>query len=176
MKPLVREILITALIAIAIFVGVRVTTDNVIIPSSSMVPTLEIGQRLIVSKVHYGINEPERGDIITFHPPHQPDDAIPFIKRIIGLPGDTIEIKNGVVFINGNSISESYINEPPGYKFPQFIVPEGEYFVLGDNRNNSSDSHLGWTLPRDNIIGKVLFTYWPPQEWHAAKHYSLGVN
>ena len=94
------------------------------------------------------------------------------IKRIIGLPGDSIEIREGKVFINGNPLDEPYIKEPIEYEYPLQEIPENDYFVLGDNRNLSNDSHKGWTVPSDNIIGKVWITYWPPPQWKAIEHYN----
>jgi signal peptidase I len=88
------------------------------------------------------------------------------------LPGDIVEIKDEKVFINGIPLVEEYIMSPPNYTMPATEVPENEYFVLGDNRNNSTDSSKGWTVPRDNIIGKAWFVYWPPSKWRVVKHYS----
>jgi signal peptidase I len=89
------------------------------------------------------------------------------IKRIIGLPGDNVEVKEGKVYINGVALNEPYTNEAPNYKFGKDTIPEGYYFVLGDNRNQSADSHNGWYLPRQNIVGKACLTYWPPKRWGA---------
>ena len=164
MKAFLREILVTLVLAMVIFFGLQAIIDSRIIPSSSMEPTLQIGQRLIISKVTYTFHEPERGDVIVFHPPHRPKDATPFIKRIVALPGETVEVKNGKVHINGTELYETYIKEPPSYTY-KMVVPENEYFVLGDNRNHANDSHTGWTLPRENIIGKAWLSIWPPGEW-----------
>jgi len=139
-----------------------------------MEPTLqEEGQRLIISKITYLFHEPERGDIIVFHPPHKPKDEPPYIKRIIGLPGDTIEIKGGAVYINGSKLYEPYVKNPPNYTIAKLTIPENEYFVLGDNRPVADDSHNGWTVKREDIIGKAWLSIWPPSKWGLAPNYPL---
>lgn len=137
------------------------------IPSDSMVPTLLIGDRLVVEKVSYRLHPPQVGDIIVFEPPQQfqeqfgflPDKA--FIKRVIGTPGDVIQVQNGVVYRNDHPLQERYIAEPPAYQMPAVHVPEGQVFVMGDNRNNSNDSHVWGFLPQENIIGRALFRFFP---------------
>jgi len=173
MKVVLREAAITLALAALIFFGLQAVIDSRIIPSTSMEPTLQIGQRIIVSKVSYLFHEPERGDIIIFHPPNQPEDATPFIKRIIGLPGDTVEIKDDAVYVNGQRLDEPYIKEPPAYTYPETKIPENQYFVLGDNRNVSADSHTGYTVSRDSIMGKAWLTIWPPSQWGLVPNYSL---
>jgi len=143
------------------------------IPSKSMVPTLLVNDRLIVDKVSYHFKDPQRGDIIVFTPPDeasivctgpqapQQHSKDAYIKRIIGLPGDTVEVKQGQVFINGNALKEGYVAEVPDYQYGPRIVPQGSYLVLGDNRNNSCDSHYWGFVPRDNIIGRAIVRFWP---------------
>jgi signal peptidase I len=137
------------------------------IPSGSMLPTLEINDRLVVEKVSYYFNPPERGDIVVFWPPEsltppgERRDA--FIKRIIGLPGDIVEIYDGQVFVNDQPLEEGYIQEPPNYQWGPEQVPEGQYLVLGDNRNSSYDSHSWGFVPAENIIGKAMVRFWPPR-------------
>lgn len=140
------------------------------IPSGSMLPTLEINDRLIVEKVSYHFNDPQRGDIVVFSPTDRlrqdnPSLRDAFIKRIIGLPGETVEITNGQVLINGEPIEENYIPEEyaPDYEWGPAVVPDGEYLVLGDNRNNSYDSHFWGYVPERNIIGRAVIRFWPPQ-------------
>ena len=173
LKVFLREAGITLLLAAVIFVGLRAVIDSRIIPSTSMEPTLQVGQRVIVSKVSYLFHEPERGDIIIFHPPNQPEDATPYIKRIIALPGDTVEIRDDAVYVNGQRLEEPYVKEAPAYTYPATVVPENHYFVLGDNRNVSADSHTGYTVSRDSIMGKAWLTIWPPSQWGLVPNYSL---
>jgi len=154
-----------------IFFGVRTTVQSNVVIGPSMEPDLHDGQRLLVNRAVYWFSDPERGDVITFHAPdgHQED----YIKRIIGLPGDTIEIKAGAVFVNGSQLDEPYIADAPGYVVGELEVPPDNYFVLGDNRRNSNDSHSGWTVPRTNIIGKAWLSIWPPADWGVVLNYPL---
>ena len=161
MRDLVREIIGTVILAAVIFVLLQATIQSFIIIGSSMEPQFHEGQRLLISKIAYTFSEPERGDVIIFEPPDKPDSAH-LIKRIIALPGDTIEITDGVVYINEKAIDEPYIKAAPSYTMKCEEIPEGEYFVLGDNRNNSTDSHVWGTVPRENIIGKAWLSIWPP--------------
>ena len=176
MKHLLRDILAPILLAVAIFFLLHTFVPSYVIASPSMVPSLQVNQRILVNKIVYNFHEPERGDIITFYP--QGDrEAIPYIKRIIGLPGETVEIKQGVVYIHKEDgtvlpLDEPYIKESPGQPYYGDAIPDNEYFVLGDNRNNSSDSRTGWTVKREDIIGKAWISIWPPQEWGLAPNYS----
>ncbi|MFC1949244.1 signal peptidase I [Chloroflexota bacterium] len=173
-KPLYREILITIVIAVAIFIGIQTTFKNYVIWETCMEPNFYEGQQVLVNKIVYSFKEPERGDIIILHPPAPYNSqSTPFIKRVIGLPGEIVEVKGGEVYIDGVEIYEPYIKEPPRYTL-EMEIPENEYFVLGDNRNNANDSHKGWTLPRENIIGKTWLTIWPPGEWGTVANYSFG--
>jgi len=136
-----------------------------------MEPSFEEGQRLLVNKAVYRFREPQRGDIIVFHPPTSQRTA--YIKRIIAVPGDTVEIKEGVVYINGSELYEPYIEDPPDYTFDEQEIPANNYFVLGDNRNNSNDSHHDWTVKGEDIIGKAWISFWPLNEWGLVPHYPL---
>lgn len=136
------------------------------IPSDSMLPTLEQGDRLVIEKVSYHFHEPERGDIVVFHPPEQlqslgylADQA--FIKRVIARGGDVVAVDGGRVYRNGQPLEEPYPAEAPRYTLPAFTVPPGYLFVLGDNRNNSNDSHIWGFLPEDEIIGRAVFRFFP---------------
>ena len=167
---ILREVGITILIAVAVFVCLRLTVQSYTVVMSSMEPNFQEGECIMVNKVWYRSSGPQRGEVIVFDPSF--DSEYPFIKRVIGLPGETVEIKDGKVSINGTPLNEEYIMAPPNYTMPVTEVPENEYFVLGDNRNNSTDSSKGWTVLQDNVIGKAWFTYWPPSKLGIVKHYS----
>lgn len=136
------------------------------IPSGSMLPTLQINDRLVIEKISYHFNPPERGDIVVFWPPANalpPDERKDaFIKRVIGLPGEEVEVTEGQVIVNGTALEEDYIQAPPDYIWGPETVPEGEYLVLGDNRNSSYDSHAWGFVPKENIIGRAVVRFWPP--------------
>ena len=158
------QILLIALV-LALFIRTFVAEPR-FIPSDSMLPTLQVGDRLVVEKVSYHFHSPSTGDIVVFDPPSQlqvqgyaKNQA--FIKRIIATQGQTVEVKNGRVYLNDNPLKEDYIAEPPEYELGKIQVPEGQVFVMGDNRNNSNDSHIWGFLPKDNIIGRAFFRFWP---------------
>jgi len=168
---ILREVGITILIAVVVFALLRLTVQSYTVVMSSMEPNFQEGECIMVNKVCYRSSGPQRGEVIIFDPPF--NSQYPFIKRVIGLPGETVEIKDGRVSINGTPLEEDeYIMAQPNYEMAAKEIPENEYFVLGDNRNNSNDSHTSWTVPRDNIIGKAWFTYWPPSKLGVVKHYS----
>jgi len=170
---ILREVGIIILIAVAVFVLLRLTVQSYTVVMSCMEPNFEEGECIMVNKVSYHSSGPQRGDVIVFNPPPPNEDSpYPFIKRVIGLPGETVEIEEGKVFIDGIPLEEEYIMESPNYTMSAQEIPENEYFVLGDNRNNANDSHYGWTVPRDNIIGRAWFIYWPPSKLGVVKHYS----
>jgi signal peptidase I len=136
------------------------------IPSNSMLPTLHIGDRLVVEKVSYLFHSPDKGDIVVFEPPEQLQnlgyrkDQV-FIKRIIGKPGQIVSVNNGKVYINQQPLSEEYIAESPAYQLVPVQIPQDEFFVMGDNRNDSNDSHVWGFLPKQNIIGRAVFRFFP---------------
>lgn len=136
------------------------------IPSDSMAPTLQVGDRVVVEKVSYRFHPPSMGDIVVFDPPANlqqlgftRDQA--FIKRIIGAPGQTLRVHQGTVYINETALQEPYIGNQPNYELPLIQIPEGQYFVMGDNRQNSNDSHVWGFLPRQNIIGRAVYRFFP---------------
>lgn len=131
-----------------------------------MVPTLQVGDRLVVEKISYRLHPPEFGDIVVFDPPQQLQDQgyskdQAFIKRIIGQPGQTIEVKNGKVYLENRPLQEPYIAEAPNYRLSPVAIPQGMFFVMGDNRNNSNDSHVWGFLPQDYILGRAWVRFFP---------------
>lgn len=164
-----RDVLETLLLAGLIFVLVNTLTGRYEVQSISMEPTLHEGQYLIVSKFAYWLRPPQRGDIVVLDPPDQ-RSMIPYIKRVIGLPGERVEIRNGRVWIDGVALNEPYVSGPTLYE-RTFDLKNDEYLVLGDNRNNSSDSHVWGTLPEENLIGKTIFRYWPLEKLGVIPHY-----
>ncbi len=158
----------TILLSVFLAVGIQsFVARSYYIPSGSMLPTLQINDRLIVDKLSYRFSNPVRGDIVVFDPPTKLGFKDAFIKRIIGIPGDRIEVKSGKVYVNDRVLSEKYIEEAPSYTWsstsltPDGIVPEGHYLVLGDNRNNSYDGHYWGFIPKDRIVGKAVVRFWP---------------
>lgn len=162
-KKIVKEFLSWILVfAIAFAVSqfvTRVIIMQVIIPSGSMEDTIMIDDKVVALRLAYLINDPERGDIVVF--PFPDDEKLNYIKRIIGLPGETIEGKEGLVYIDGEPIEEPYVTETLDSDFGPFVVPEDSYFMMGDNRNWSEDSRywINKFVKRDKIIGKALFKY-----------------
>lgn len=154
--------ILTLVLALLISLGARTyVAEARWIPSTSMLPTLEIGDRLLIEKVSYKINGISRGDIVVFHAPPASRMEEVMIKRVIGLPGDTVSIKKGIVYINGTPLEEPYELEKPREDFKPFKVPERSFFVLGDNRNNSFDSRFWGVVPEDLVIGKALARFYP---------------
>lgn len=134
---------------------------NAVIPSASMETTIMTGDRIFGNRLAYKSAEPARGDIVIFKFPD--DEKQLFIKRLIGMPGDELEVKDGVVYINGEALDEPYLAAIPYGDYGPVNVPENAYFVMGDNRNNSADSRF-WNQPfvyRDKILGKAVFCYFP---------------
>jgi signal peptidase I len=172
-EVLIREIVETLLLTLFIFWIVNTATGRFRIEGYSMLPTLEEGEYVIIDKLSYYLDGPERGDIIVLQFPN--DRSRDFIKRVIGVPGDHIEIGDGNVTVNGVVLEEPYINAEPSYN-GTWDVPEESYFVLGDNRNNSSDSHNWSFLPRDDVVGKAWIIYWGPDKWGLVPHYEHNLS
>ena len=188
----------TAILALLLFLAVRTTVQNFRVEGMSMSPTLANGEYILVDKLSYSrfslgpleriipfVNSeddgylftgPERGDVVVFIAPGTTNTD--YIKRVIGLPGDTVEVRNGVVLVNRQPLSEPFIDQAALYSWPADgkpqTVPQGQYFVLGDNRNNSSDSHVWGYVPADQIIGRALVTYWPASDIGLAPNYRLA--
>ncbi len=166
-RSLVREILETVLLTAVLFLVINTVTGRSQVNGSSMEPTLHNGQYLIISKITYWIHPPERGDIIVLHPPNNFGED--YIKRIVGLPGERIEVRDGKVWVEGVALDEPYIASAPNYP-GTWTLGEEEYLVLGDNRNDSSDSHSWGPLEEESIVGKAWLSYWPPGHWGIVKH------
>ena len=170
-----REALETIGLAVVLFLVINLISARVRVEGYSMLPTLNNGEYVLISRLAYKLGDYQRGDIIVFRPPMYPDAlfwqrlfGLPafadkyedYIKRIIGLPGEKVKIAGGTVYINDVPLTEQYIAASPDYS-NTWIVPQGELFVLGDNRNNSADSHAWGFLPEKNVLGKALVIYWP---------------
>jgi signal peptidase I len=169
---LIGEILQTIFVAALLFVAVNLVTARIRVEGSSMEPSLHDGEFVVVNRLAYRWNKPTRGDIIVFNFPLDPQRR--FIKRIIGLPGDTISAHSDHIYVNGIPLSEPYIAAPVLYT-GQWVVGETEVFVLGDNRNNSSDSQNWGPLPEAEIIGRAELVYWPPEVIGVIPHYNLAL-
>lgn len=171
--------------AVILAVGICLVTRAAVaepryIPSESMLPTLQVWDRLVVEKISGRLSLPARGDIVVFYPPFAKSshsglmgktlDSIglsgrdAYIKRVIGLPGETIAVRNGVVYINERPLdAEPYVEEPAYYEMAAVTIPAGHVFVLGDNRNHSYDSHSWGPLPIGQIVGRAALRFWPPE-------------
>lgn len=159
------EVFRTLSLSVILALGIRsFVAEARYIPTGSMLPTLQINDKLIIDKLSYKFNDPQRGDVVVFNPTEelrkQYKDA--FIKRIVGLPGETVAVHSGRVYVNNQPLGEDYISEPPNYNWGPQTVPPNHYLVLGDNRNNSYDSHYWGFLPKENIIGRAIVRFWPP--------------
>ncbi len=165
----VREIVETLLLTLFIFWIVNTATGRYRVQGHSMMPTLHEGEYLIINKLSYYLDNPQRGDIVVLHYPR--DRSREYIKRVIGLPGDQVEVGDGQVRVNGVVLNEPYLANNPTYGIQSWVVPEDQYFVMGDNRNNSSDSRDWSFLPRSDIVGKAAVIYWGIEDWGLVPHY-----
>jgi len=162
-RRFILDVFETLLLALALFFVINAISARIRIESISMQPTLYAGNFVIVNKIAYLLNSPGRGDIIVFKYPLDPNGE-PYIKRIIGLPGDSVRITGGTVYVNEQPMNEPYISAPPKDE-AKWTVPPDSLFVMGDNRPNSSDSRKWGMVPFKNIIGKAEVVYWPPSRW-----------
>ncbi|MBU0492946.1 MAG: signal peptidase I [Chloroflexi bacterium] len=167
-----REVLETAVITLFIFFVVQIGIQNYKVLGSSMEPNLHQGQYLLVNKIEYRLHAPARGDIIVFHYPNNPSDD--YVKRIIGLPGETLEIRDGAVYADGVQLDEPYLRAQTTSRYTG-VVPEDTVFVMGDNRGNSSDSRSWGALPLRYIVGRAVLCYWPPEQWTILPGYSYAM-
>jgi len=169
-KSALRELVETFVLALIIFLALRTFVMNYRVIGHSMQPTIEEGQFLLIDKLLYDMGEPDRGDVVVLHPPDAPGQI--YIKRVIGIPGDVVEIKNGKLFINGGAVLEPWETRPyPASNWGPGRVGEDEVLVLGDNRPGSRDSRYFGMLPQEKIIGRAFLSYWPPDAWATYSRY-----
>lgn len=168
----ILDVLETVLLAAILFLTINALSARVRVEGFSMVPTLQDGEFVLVNRLAYQMGTHQRGDIIVFHHPsgQKQEDLI---KRVIGLPGDSIRAENGSIYVNGVELKEAeYTKDPPAYT-GEWTVSDGELFVLGDNRNNSSDSHQWGAVKYDDIVGKAVIIYWPLNQMKLLEHPDL---
>jgi signal peptidase I len=170
-KGFIIETAVTLVLAVAIFVGARMTIQTYEVFQGSMLPNFQAGERVVVNKAVYWFREPRRGDVVIIKAPNGEEPN--WIKRIIGLPGDTVEIKKGVTYVNGVALNEPYVVNSFSYSLSERTLAPDSYFFLGDNRDVSNDSSKGWLLTRNDIIGKAWLISWPPSEWSTVPEYNL---
>lgn len=162
-RDFLKEFIFIVFIAFVLSMALRTwVIEARIVPSESMLPTIQVKDRLLVNKLIYHFKDPEKGDIIIFQPPDKLHAKNDFVKRVVAVPGDKVQVKNKQLYVNDQLQIEPYVNEVMYYDFGPVVVPANSYFVMGDNRNNSYDSHLwGVWLTRDHVIGKAFSIYWP---------------
>jgi signal peptidase I len=170
----VREVVEAAILAVLLFVLLQSTVQNTVVEGHSMEPNLADGQRLLVNKVAYWIGEPQRGDIVVIESPEGSGKKL--IKRIIGLPGETVEIRRGQVYIDGEPLQEPYHPYLGSRSHPPTRVGPDQYFVLGDNRDSSGDSRVWGAVSRDRLIGRAWISVWPPDRWGWFSDHGLQVG
>ena len=162
-KSWLREMLESVLPALVIVIVVNLFIAQATrVEGQSMEPNLHNNERLIIEKISYRFREPARGDIVVLKP--QQHGTVPLIKRVVGLPGETVEITQNQVYINGQPLQEDYLTEPTVGGMAAQIVPEAHLLVLGDNRNASNDSRSFGMIPYEDVIGRAWFRYWPIEE------------
>jgi signal peptidase I len=160
---MLRDLVETMVLVAIAFLVVNALIGRFRIEQVSMLPNLHEGEYVIVDKVSYTFRQPERGEIVVLRNPSpgQPD----LIKRVIGLPGETIEVRGGQVHVDGQPLTEPYIAQPMGREYPPTTLQAGQYFVMGDNRGNSSDSREFGPRPSSDFVGRAWIIYWPPADW-----------
>lgn len=164
MSRFVKDVFEVVVPAIILFLIIRTFfLESRFVPSPSMVPTIQVQDRFLLNKTAYWFKTPQRYQIVIFRPPARAGVKDDFVKRIIGLPGETIKVHNGVVYINDRPLAEPYItpDRAPIREFNSFIIPDDNVFVMGDNRNNSQDSRYWGSLPLKNIKGEAWWRFWP---------------
>ena len=167
--PWFRELVEAVLPALMIVLVINIFAAQATrVDGQSMEPTLHTNQRIIIEKITYRLHPPERGDIIVLR---RPTGAVePLIKRVVGLPGETVEIKNGLVYIDGEPLDEPYLDQSTQGSMSALVVPEKNVFVLGDNRHASNDSRAFGPVPYSDIIGRAWIRYWPLEDFQIIRH------
>ncbi|MEX2160478.1 MAG: signal peptidase I [Anaerolineales bacterium] len=173
-RRILVEVIETIVLALALFFAINFITARIRVEGSSMEPNFHDGDYVIVNRLAYSLGEIQRGDVIVFPYPLNPEED--YIKRVVGLPGDHVAMYSGVVYINGQSIDETYVNDAAVRDLAELIVPEGHVYVLGDNRNASSDSRTWGPLPVADIIGKAVFRYFPFNTIGVVEHPLIEVS
>lgn len=172
-RRILLEIIETIVLALVLFMAINFLTARIRVDGSSMQPNFHDGDYVIVNRMAYRLGDIQRGDVIVFpYPLHEEDD---YIKRVIGLPGDHVAVYSGIVYVNGEALSEPYIMEKPNTDLAEVVVPDGYVYVMGDNRNASSDSRSWGPLQIEKIIGKAVFRYWPFSTMGLIAHPDLAV-
>jgi len=165
------ETIETIVLALAMFLIINFVSARIRVDGSSMEPNFHDGDFVIVNRLAYRLGEIQRGDVIVF--PYPLDPEVDYIKRVIGLPGDRVEVRGGQVFLNGAALTEPYLLELSLGDLAERVVPPGFVFVMGDNRNGSSDSRSWGPLSVDEIVGKAIFRYWPYSMAGVVEHFDL---
>ena len=166
---LAREIVETIALTLIIFLVIRFAIQSYRVSGISMVPDLQNNEYVVVNKMAYLFHPPERGDVIVFHYPL--DTTKDFIKRVIGLPGDTISYDSTTVTVDGTVLKEPYISQAANPEGKKLVVPPNDYFVLGDNRPVSDDSRVWGFVPQSDLVGKAVMVYWPFSNWELINTY-----
>jgi signal peptidase I len=171
---LLRDLIETMVLVTIAFLVVNALIGRFRIEQVSMQPNLHEGEYVIVDKVSYAFRQPERGEIVVLKNPNpgQPD----LIKRVIGLPSETIDVRGGQVHVNGQPLTEPYIKQPMASDYPAKELQAGQYFVMGDNRNNSEDSRIFGARPASDIVGRAWIIYWPPPDWQILSRPSYAAS
>jgi signal peptidase I len=174
LRRYLREVLETIILAVALFLIINAVTARIRVDGNSMEPSFHHGNYVIVNKLAYRWGEISRGDVIVFPSPENHDEDL--IKRVIGLPGDRVWVKNGIVYVNEVPLDEPYIQAPMASDLREVVVPEGRVYVMGDNRNNSSDSRRWGPLEIEVILGKAVFVYWPALDFGLVEHFVYPID
>lgn len=167
LSSLLIDVLEALILAVILYVGINAVSVRTRVDGLSMEPSLHDGAYVLVNKLSYRFEQPAYGDVIVFYYPRDPEQE--YIKRVIGLPGDQVDVVEGKVYVNDRLLEEPYVAATPEY-LGSWVVPTDALFVFGDNRNNSSDSHSWGNLPISYVIGKAILVYWPPGDWGWVEH------